>query len=171
MDRDQVFELLRARIVRWATSHHRVRAIDPEDLAQDVLLELRRRYPDLETPEDLVPLSFRILDFKIRNASRKRIRRKEDQEMPVEELFLAAPEANPEEQMMSKERQRQLALAAGRLRPKCRQLLRLQLEHNSLKTVSQLLDVPEGTIYSRWSRCRQALKNELRRLIEQEEES
>ncbi len=171
MERDQIYELLRARIVGWATSHHRARAIDPEDLAQDVLLELRRRYPDLESAEDLVPLSFRILDFKIRNAARKRMRRKEDQEMPVEDLFLAAPEANPEELMMSRERQRQLALAAGRLKPKCRQLLRLQLEHNSLKTVSQLLEVPEGTIYSRWSRCRQALKTELKKLVEQEEES
>ncbi len=171
MDRDQVYEQLRARIVGWATSHHRARAIDPEDLAQDVLLELRRRYPDLESPEDLVPLSFRILDFKIRNAARKRYRRKEDQEMPVEELMLAHPEENPEQRLMSRERRRQLSLAAGRLKPKCRQLLRLQLEHNSLKKISQLLEVPEGTIYSRWSRCRQALKNEIRKLIEQEGES
>ncbi len=164
-----MFELLRARIVGWATSHHRARAIDPEDLAQDVLLELRRRYPDLETPEDLIPLSFRILDFKIRNAARKRMRRKEDQEMPVDELPLPTSEANPEEQVMSRERMRQLALAAGRLKPKCQQLIKLQLEHNSLKTVSRLLAVPEGTIYSRWSRCRQALKNELRKLSHEEE--
>ena len=69
--------------------------------------------------------------------------------------------------MMSRERHRQLLRAAGRLKPKCRELLRLQLEHSSLKTVSRLLEVPEGTIYSRWSRCRQAL----RKLMEQEKES
>ena len=158
MDRDQILKQLRARIVAWATSHQRARGIDPEDLAQDVLLELERRYDDVVELEDLVPLSFRILDFKVRNESRKRIRRKEDQQMPVEELFLPSPSAGPEEGALSRERRRQLARAAGRLKPKCRQLLRLQLEHRSLKTVSELLEVPEGTVYSRWSRCRQALK-------------
>ncbi len=167
MDRDKVLELLRARIVGWATSHNRARGIDPEDLAQDVLVELHRRYPDIEELDDLVPLSFRILDFKVRNESRKRIRRKEDQQMPVEELFLAGPDLDPEQRMMSRERGHLLARAAGRLKPKCKQLLRLQLEHRSLKTVSQLLEVPEGTVYSRWSRCRKAL----RQLMEQEKES
>ena len=167
MDRDQVLEQLRARIVAWATSHQRARGIDPEDLAQDVLVELHRRYPEIQDLEDLVPLSFRILDFKVRNESRKRIRRKEDQQMPVEELFLPNPSAGPEEQMMSGERQQQLARAAGRLKPKCKQLPRMQLEYNSLKKVSELLQVPEGTIYSRWSRCRQALK----KLMEEEKES
>ncbi len=167
MNRDQVLEQLRARIVGWATSNHRVRGMDPEDLAQDVLLELERRYPDIADPEDLVPLSFRILDFKVRNESRKRIRRKEDQQMPVEELYVPSPKAGPEERVMSAERLRQLERAAGRLKPKCQQLLKLQLEHRSLKTISELLSVPEGTIYSRWSRCRQAL----RKLMEQEKES
>ncbi len=167
MDRNQILEQLRARIVGWATSHSRTRGIEAEDLAQDVLVELERRYPDVEGLEDLVPLSFRILDFKIRNESRKRIRRKEDQQMPVEELFLADSDPDPQQQMMSRERRRQLARAAGRLKPKCRELLALQLEHSNLKTVSELLEVPEGTIYSRWSRCRQAL----RKLMEQEKES
>ncbi len=167
MDRNQVLEQLRARIVAWATSHNRARGIDPEDLAQDVLVELERRYSDVEGYEDLVPLSFRILDFKVRNEFRKRIRRKEDQQMPVEELFLASPGFDPEQRMMSQERRHQLARAAGRLKPKCQELLKLQLELGSLKTVSQLLEVPEGTIYSRWSRCRQAL----RKLLEQEKES
>ena len=167
MDRNRVLAQVRARIVAWATSNSRARGIDPEDLAQDVLVELERRYGDVEGVDDLVPLSFRILDFKVRNESRKRIRRKEDQQMPVEELFLASPDFNPEQQVMSRESQRQLARAAGRLKPKCRELLKLQLELGSLKTISQLLEVPEGTIYSRWSRCRQALK----KLMAQEKES
>ncbi len=81
--------------------------------------------------------------------------------MPLEELFLAAPDPDPELQMMSLERMRRLARAAGRLKPKCRELILLQLEHGSLKRISHLLGVPEGVIYSRWSRCRQALKKEL----------
>ncbi len=167
MDRNQVLEQLRARIVAWATSNVRARGIDAEDLAQEVLVELERRYANIEAYDDLVPLSFRILDFKVRNESRKRIRRKEDQQMPVEELFLTNPGPDPEQHIVSEERLRMLSRAAGRLKPKCQELLRLQLEHNSLKTVSQLLKVPEGTIYSRWSRCRQALKE----LLEQEKES
>ena len=167
MDRDQVLEQLRARIVAWATSHQRARGIDAEDLAQDVLLEIQRRYKDIEELEDLVPLSFRILDYKVLNESRKRLRRKEDQQMSVEDAYLANPGAGPEAELMSRERGRQLARAAGRLKPKCKQLLKLQLEHGSLKTISELLGVPEGTIYSRWSRCRQALK----KLMEEEKES
>ena len=169
MDRNQVLEQLRARIVRWATSHSRARGIDPEDLAQDVLLELQRqpRYADIDELEDLVPLSSKILYYKIRNEYRKRIRRREDQQMPVEEQYLPNPGTDPERQAMSFERRRQIARAVGRLKPKCKQLLKLQLEHSSLKKVSQLLKVPEGTIYSRWSRCRKALK----RLMEEEKES
>ena len=154
MHRNQVLELLRARIVAWATSHHRARGIDPEDLAQEVLLELHRRYPEIEELEDLVPLSFRILDFKVRNESRKRIRRKEDQQMPVDEVFMPNPAAGPEDQMLSREFRGQFFKAVDRLKPKCRQLLKLQLEHHSLKTVIQQLGVPEGTVYSRSSRCR-----------------
>ncbi len=167
MDRNQVLEKLRARIVAWATSNVRARSIDAEDLAQDVLVELERRYGYIEGYEDLVPLSFRILDFKVRNESRKRIRRKEDQQMPVEELFLTHQGPDPEQHIVGQEKLQMLARAAGRLKPKCQELLRLQLEHNSLKTVSELLEVPEGTIYSRWSRCRQALK----KFLEQEKES
>ncbi len=87
--------------------------------------------------------------------------------MPVEETYLPDPVADPEQEAMSHERRGQLARAVGRLKPMCKQLLKLQLEHNSLKTVSQLLKAPEGTIYSRWSRCRQ----DLRKLMEQEKES
>lgn len=167
MDRDQVLEQLRARIVGWATSHHWTRANDPEDLAQEVLLELSRKYPQVESLEDLVPLSFRILHFKIRNDFRKRIRRKEDQQMPVEELLLAHPGADPEERLMGRQLGRRLAEAVSRLKPKCRELLRLKLEHGSLADISELLDSPLGTIYSRWSRCRKALESELRKLLEE----
>lgn len=172
MDREQIFQQLRERIVGWATSSPWARSFDPEDLAQDVLLELNRpKYRDVAKLEDLVPLSYRILDYKVRNEVRKRVRRKEDQQMPIEEQLMEHSAANPEQRMVRREGLRQLATAVGRLKPKCRELLRLQFQHKSLKKISQLLDQPEGTIYSRWSRCRQALKKELRKLREQEQES
>lgn len=162
MTREQ-FDLLRARITNWATSRLRSRQ-DAEDFAQDVLLELTRKYPDKTDLEDLLPLAYRILELKLNNAIRKRIRRKEDANLQVDELPLGAEGDDPEQSFLGRERRKLLFQAIDRLGQQCRELLHLQLSGLPQKTISERLGQPDGTIYARSSRCRKKLKEEINKL-------
>ena len=55
VDRDHILARLRERIVAFAASYLSRDAA--EDLAQEVLLVLHEKYPQLERVEDLLPLS------------------------------------------------------------------------------------------------------------------
>src|ERR1043166_7194481 len=68
VQRDEILERLRERIVRFAAS--KLARDSAEDLAQEVLLVLHEKYPTLERVEDLVPLSLEIARFKIMGARR-----------------------------------------------------------------------------------------------------
>src|SRR6516225_4889192 len=88
VDRNQILERLRERIVRFAAS--RLSRDAAEDLAQEVLLVLHEKYPTLERVEDLLPLSLEIARFKIMGARRKTHRRGEDNQVSVDDLPLAS---------------------------------------------------------------------------------
>ena len=67
--REQLLTGLRERILAYAAS--RVGRDFAEDLAQEVLLVLETKYGHLESVEDLVPVSFQILRFKMQDLRRK----------------------------------------------------------------------------------------------------
>jgi DNA-directed RNA polymerase specialized sigma24 family protein len=77
VDRNQILERLRERIVRFAASRFggEGAAGPAQDIAQEVLLVLHEKYPALDRVEDLLPLSLEIARFKILAARRKTIRR------------------------------------------------------------------------------------------------
>lgn len=163
MDRNQLYAELHARILRWATSKVGVGRAD--DLAQEVMLELSRKYAHLEDPEDLLPVAVQILKFKTWGDNRRRSRRKEDQQLPVDEVLLAYEGPSPEQWVIDREVRRLLPKAIRRLSKPCRELIGLQLEGISLKEIIERFGVPSGTIYARSSRCREALKKELAKLL------
>jgi len=69
LTREEILQLLRERIVAFATS--RGVGDSAEDLAQDVLMVLYEKYPKVTELTELVPLSFQILRFKIWGWRRK----------------------------------------------------------------------------------------------------
>ena len=85
--REQLLTGLRERIVAYAAS--RVGRDFAEDLAQEVLLVLEAKYGYLETVEDLVPVSFQILRFKMQDLRRKQSRRGEFTAIDASTLPLA----------------------------------------------------------------------------------
>ncbi len=167
MDRNELYEHLHARILRWATS--KVGGGRAADLAQEVMLELSRKYAHLEDLEDLVPVAAQILKFKHWGENRRRSRRKEDQQLAVEDVFLEHQGPSPEQWVIDREARRLLPQAVRRLSKACRELIGLQLEGHSLKEIIDHYGVPSGTIYARSSRCREALKKELRKLMGEHE--
>ncbi len=126
MDRAETLQLVRERILEFTTS--RIGRQDAEDLAQEVFVVLLEKYTHVETLEDLVPLSIEIANLKMKGHIRKRIRRREDQQVPVEELDLPAAAPNPHRLAERREMLGQIKSASDQLPARCCELVRLKLE-------------------------------------------
>lgn len=63
MTREEILGKIRERIVAFVTS--RVSEAAAEDLAQEVLMLLHEKYAHVSALSELLPLSFRILRFKM----------------------------------------------------------------------------------------------------------
>ncbi|MCC6145140.1 MAG: sigma-70 family RNA polymerase sigma factor, partial [Candidatus Hydrogenedentes bacterium] len=73
MTRDEILIHLRERILAFATS--RVTRDLAEDLTQEVLILLHEKYGRVTELNEVVPLAFQILRFKMLDAHRKLLRR------------------------------------------------------------------------------------------------
>lgn len=157
MQRDQILNRLRERIVRFAAS--RLAGEAAEDLAQEVLLVLHEKYPELDRAEDLVPLSLEIARFKIMAARRKTVRRAEHTQVSVDDLPLRSGGADPFEQTARRERVERLEAALTRLGDRCRELFRLKLLGLTFPEIRDRLEVKSlNTLYTWDFRCRKQLQ-------------
>src|SRR5437868_6531267 len=136
VDRDYILARLRERIVAFAASH--LQRDTAEDLAQEVLLLLHEKYPQLERVEDLLPLSLQIVRFKILSTRRKAARRGEYTQVSVDDVPLPDIDNNPADYVERKEMTQRLARAMGGLGERCRQLKRLKLEGRTSPEVQTL---------------------------------
>ena len=168
MDRNEILEHLRARIVRFAASRLVGGAADgsagdtPEDIAQEVLLVLHEKYPALDRAEDLVPLAIEIARFKILAARRKTVRRGEHSQVSVDDLPLAGGGPDPLEQAARRERLERLEAALKELGDRCRDLFRLKIQGFSFIDIQKQLKVGSlNTLYSWDFRCRKQLLEKL----------
>ena len=156
MDRQDILRALRERIVGFAASRYQGDA--SEDLAQEVLIVIEEKYSHLERIEDLLPLSLQILRFKISGARRKMVRRGENHQVPVEDLPLADPAANPERATARKLTVDRLRAAMGELGERCRELLKYKLQGKSFPEIQKLMKAASiNTVYTWDSRCRKEL--------------
>ena len=156
MDREQILGRLRERIVSFAASHLSRDAA--EDVAQEVLLVLHEKYPRLERVEDLLPLAFQIVRFKILSTRRKAARRGEYNQVSVDDLPLPAPEANPAVLVERREMRERLVQAMTGLGGRCRELIRLKLEGKTFPEIQKIMGAGTiSTIYTWDHRCRKNL--------------
>jgi RNA polymerase sigma-70 factor (ECF subfamily) len=164
MDRSEILTRLRERIVRYAASQLQGSPIgdQAQDLAQEVLMVLHEKYSELETIEDLLPLSLEIARLKIWAARRKIHRRGEDRQTPLDDLPLADREADPFEQASRDERAARLESALALLGERCRELFRLKLEGYTFPEIRDQLKVSTlNTLYTWDFRCRKQLLERL----------
>ncbi len=160
MEREQILERLRERIVRFAAS--RLSRDGAEDLAQEVLLVLHEKYPALDRVEDLLPLSLEIARFKIMGARRKTHRRGEDTQVSVDDLPLASHDADAFTQASHRENLQRLEEALLELGERCRQLMRWKLEGYSFPEIQKRMGVGSlNTLYTWDFRCRKQLLERL----------
>lgn len=161
LERNQILDLLRERIVRFAASRL-VGGIAAEDIAQEVLLVLHEKYPALDRVEDLLPLSIEITRFKILAARRKSLRRGENTQVSVDDLPLAGGDPDPLEQAVRRERLEALDAALKDLGDRCQQIFRLKLQGLSFIDIQRKLKVGSiNTLYTWDLRCRKELRQRL----------
>jgi RNA polymerase sigma-70 factor (ECF subfamily) len=156
VERDEILAKLRERIVRFAASH--LPGDAAEDVAQEVLMLLHEKYPHLHTPEDLVPLSFQILRFKMIAMRRKAVRRGEYTQVSLDDLPLAGFDSSPAVLAERRELLERMAAAMGQLGERCRRLMRLKLAGKSFPEIRSLMGAATlNTVYTWDHRCRKQL--------------
>lgn len=158
VNRDQILERLRERIFRFAAS--RMQKEMAEDLAQEVLIVLHEKYSSLDRVEDLVPVSLEIARLKILAARRKSMRRGEHTQVAVEDVPVAAREADPFEETARREQVERLEAILKTLGERCRELMRLKLEGYGFGEIQTRLKAASlNTLYSWDFRCRQEIRS------------
>jgi RNA polymerase sigma-70 factor (ECF subfamily) len=164
LERNQILEVLRERIVRFAASRLAGAGADgaADDIAQEVLLVLHEKYPALDRVEDLLPLSIEIARFKILAARRKSLRRGENTQVSVDDLPLAVRDPDPFEQAVRRERVDVLEAALKDLGDRCKEIFRLKLQGLSFIDIQKELKVGSiNTLYTWDLRCRKELRQRL----------
>jgi RNA polymerase sigma-70 factor (ECF subfamily) len=133
-----------------------------EDLAQEVLILLHEKYGDLNRLEDLVPLSFQIVRFKMLAQRRKARRHGEFSQVSPDEVQVADGHADALTTMERREARERLLAAVSRLGDRCRKLLALKLEGKSFPEIQIILGAKSiNTIYTWDFRCRQQLMDSM----------
>jgi len=150
--RERVLSTLRERIAAYAAS--RIGKDFAEDLAQEALLVIESKYAALESVDDLLPVSFQILRFKLQDWRRKHAR--------CGELALADGAAS---QLAVLEREELLArprMAIAALDGRCRDLFRLKLDGRTFGEIQTAMGAATlNTVYTWDFRCRKQLLAQL----------
>ncbi len=155
-ERDEILACLRERILAFAAS--RFSRDVAEDLAQEVLLLLHEKYPEVARLDELLPLCLRVMRFKMAALYRKAQRRGEFSRADIDELPLAAAGPSPEQALQRRETADRLARAVARLGPRCKELLRLKLAGKNFAEIQALLGANSlNTVYTWDHRCRKHL--------------
>lgn len=154
--REALLERLRERIAGFAAS--RIQKDAAEDLAQEVLVLLHEKYGHLDRLEDLLPLSLQIVRYKMMALRRKARRRGEYTQVPVDELHLADPAADPLALAEQREMRERLIAAISKMEERCRKLFALKLEGKTFAEIQARMGAASlNTVYTWDFRCRKQL--------------
>jgi RNA polymerase sigma-70 factor (ECF subfamily) len=149
-------------------------AEEAKDVAQEVFLRVHRMLGRFEGRSSLRTWIYRITVNQCHNRRRLWSRRRRDRERALEEGLLVTGEARedpgfgPFAQALRRERARivQEALLALRFEHRTVLVLR-EVEGLTCEEVARTLGVPEGTVKSRLSRAREAMRRRLRGVLEE----
>ncbi len=154
--RAEILARLRERIVAFAAS--RYAGSHAEDLAQEVLVLIHEKYGHLDRLEDLLPLAFQILRFKLAAHRRKAARRGEFDAVDVEVFPPPSDAPDPATVLERKELLARLMGGIAQMGDRCRELFRLKLQGRTFSEIQGLLGAASlNTIYTWDHRCRKQL--------------
>lgn len=144
---------------------------DAEDLAQDALLRALKALPSFRGESEPGTWIYRITVNLWKNRVRSEKRRglwkmfslnHGDDEMEEKILQIPDGEPLPEKQIEQAGERRAVESALAELAPEDRAILLLrEMDECSYSDIARILQVPEGTVKSRLSRAREALREKL----------
>jgi RNA polymerase sigma-70 factor (ECF subfamily) len=144
---------------------------EARDVAQEVFLQVYRTLGRFEGRSSLKTWIYRIAVNQCHNRRRFWHRRRRDREQALDEGLQAAAAAGspgPYAELLRRERARRVQAALLQLSFEHRSVLVLrEVEGLTCEEVSSALGVPEGTVKSRLSRAREAMRTRLRGLVEE----
>jgi RNA polymerase sigma-70 factor (ECF subfamily) len=156
VEREQILASLRERIVAFAAS--RIARDVAEDLAQEVLVLLHEKYSHVTQLDELLPLSFQIIRFKMVSLRRKAARRGEYTQVSVEDIQAPDPAEDPAARLERQQMSERLSSAINQLGGRCRELFHLKLEGKSFAEIQAALGAGSiNTVYTWDARCRKRL--------------
>jgi RNA polymerase sigma-70 factor (ECF subfamily) len=145
-------------------------AEEAKDVSQDVFLQVYRKLARFEGRSSLKTWIYRIVVNQCHNRHRFWRRRRKDAARPLEELTpkdearlsAASSAPNPYEELRRREAGRAVQAALLQVSFEHRAVLLLRdVEGLSVEQVAESLGLPEGTVKSRLSRAREALRERL----------
>jgi RNA polymerase sigma-70 factor (ECF subfamily) len=149
-------------------------AEEAKDVAQEVFLQVHRMLDRFEGRSSLKTWIYRITVNQCHNRRRFWSRRRRDRELALEEGLLVTgkaredPGSGPFGETLRRERARIVQEALLALRFEHRSVLVLrEVEGLTCEEVARALGVPEGTVKSRLSRAREAMRQRLRGVLEE----
>ena len=154
--RAEILARLRERMVAFAAS--RSAGAHAEDLAQEVLVLIHGKYGHLDRMEDLVPLAFQILRFKLVAHRRRTARRGEYDAVDVDVFPPVSDAPDPATVLERKELLAKLMGGIARMGERCRDLFRLKLQGRSFAEIQGLMGAASlNTVYTWDHLCRKQL--------------
>ena len=130
-----------------------------EDLAQEVFVVLEEKYAQVTSLEELLPLAFEILRFKMMGWRNKAIRRGENTAVDVTEFPIADRTEGQDVLLDRQRRLERLTAALGQLGERCQKMFRWKLEGKGFPEIQKLFGADSiNTIYTWDSRCRKELQ-------------
>ena len=138
---------------------------DASDLAQDAFIRAWQGLRFYKFEASFSTWLYRLttnvcIDFLRRKKRRPTVSLTVEDDGEAQELELPSQEPVPEEQVLEKERRRQIALAMEQLDEEGRAILTLRVvEELSYEQIAEVLDIKVGTVKSRLARARLRLKN------------
>ena len=119
---------------------------------------LHEKYPQVTRLEELLPLSFQIVRFKMVSLRRKAARRGEYTQVSVEDIQLPDLGSDPSARLERQQMSERLQAAIGQLGGRCRELFRLKLEGKTFAEIQTQLEARSiNTVYTWDARCRKQL--------------
>lgn len=142
---------------------------DALDLSQETFLRVWKSIGQYQFDAAFSTWLYRITTNLCIDFLRRKKRRQEqplvltDDEGAQQELSVPDPQPLPEEQLLQKDRRQAVAQAMQTLPPDYRAILELRVVRQlSYEQIGDILSLPAGTVKSRLSRARMALKNLLK---------
>ena len=151
----------------YAVAYHYMRSSEEaRDMAQEIFIRIYRKLDTFRGGETFVPWMMKLARNACLDKLREKAVRPPASDIPVEDgLELTDGSPSPEESSETSARKRLLHRALNRMSDKGREIIMLkEIQGLKLEEISELLEVPVGTVKSRSNRARLELASTLRRL-------